>query len=68
MFWFIFSGVFLFCVSHGQLEYYDGDSSSGYKLKRSSDMDYISGVFGERQDPDGKSFLKKLYSCSVCLC
>ena len=56
MFWFIFSGVFLFCVSHGQLEYYDGDSSSGYKLKRSSDMDYISGVFGERQDPDGKSF------------
>ena len=78
MFWFLFSGVYLFCVSHGQLEYFDDSDYDGLKLdlEPSSDMDYFSGVFGERQDPDGKFiyifFFFVLQVCylytAVCFC
>ena len=66
MFWFLFSGVYLFCVSHGQLEYFDDSDYDGLKLdlEPSSDMDYFSGVFGERQDPDGKFIYIFFFSLS----
>lgn len=67
MFWFLFFGVLLLCVANG-LEYYDEDFNAGLKLdsETSLDMDYISGVFGEHQDPDGNIYM--LFLCFPPFC
>ena len=54
MFWLVIFGV-LFLYSANGLEYYDEDGEPGFKPETGTpmDVDYISGIFGDRHDPDG---------------
>ena len=67
MFLLVIFGV-LFLYSATSLEYYDEDADAGFKSESGTptDVDYISGIFGDRQNPDGNIVLTVFVFLVLC--